>query len=126
YCLASTVNGLTGPAFTPGGNKCAWAEALDTGNIFINKFGSWRLMLSDFTVNAGVPSFTTTTNINPPGSVWVEPGNFSPDGHSLLISSDIGIANAEGQDQFILDINNGNVVNLTNSPMVWDEHGVFS
>jgi len=34
--------------------------------------------------------------------------------------------NAEGQDQYILNIATGEVKNLTNSPKIWDEHGVFS
>ena len=29
-------------------------------------------------------------------------------------------------DQYILDITTGSVRNLTNSPTLWDEHGVFS
>ncbi len=43
-----------------------------------------------------------------------------------MISSDIGMSDAEGMDQFTLDINTDSTVNLTNSPKVWDEHGVFS
>ena len=29
-------------------------------------------------------------------------------------------------DQYILNIRTGKLINLTNSPTVWDEHGVFS
>lgn len=35
-------------------------------------------------------------------------------------------ANVEGQDQYILDVFSGQITNLTNSPNIWDEHGVFS
>ncbi len=56
----------------------------------------------------------------------MEPGNFAPDGRHILISSDIGMRDSQGQDQFILDTATGQVKNLTNSPTVWDEHGVFS
>ncbi len=128
WCLLSTTeSGMTGPAFTPDGKKCVWAEALDSANLMKDKFGKWRLMLSEFGMDAqGNACFTSSKNINPKGAVWVEPGNFSPDGKSILLSSDIGLKDARGQDQFILDITNGNIVNLTNSPTVWDEHGVFS
>ncbi|MBC7828231.1 MAG: PD40 domain-containing protein [Chitinophagaceae bacterium] len=126
YNLATTEGGFTGPAFTPDGTKAAWAEALSNSNLAVDVFGKWRLQLSSFVVNNGTPSFAATTNINPPGARWIEPGNFSNDGHSLLISSDIGLTNAEGQDQYLLDINTGKVTNLTNSPMIWDEHGIFS
>lgn len=126
YNLAYTENGITGPAFTPNGSKCVWAEAKDSSNIFVDVFGVWRLRLEDFVVNNGVPSFANTTDITPPGSRWNEPGNFAPDGVRFTFNSDIGMVNAEGQDQYIMDITTGNVINLTNSPMIWDEHGVFS
>ncbi|MEP6711534.1 MAG: hypothetical protein ABJA37_03910 [Ferruginibacter sp.] len=126
YTLATTDKGFTGPAFIPGGSKAAWAEALSGSDLSVDVFGKWKLQLSNFVVNSGVPSFTGTTDISPAGSRWIEPGNFSSDGHSLLASSDIGILNAEGQDQFIIDINTNKIINLNNSPKIWDEHGVFS
>lgn len=126
YNLATTQHGFTGPAFTPNGTQCAWAEALDSSNIFVDVFGKWKLRLSNYSESSGTPAFVTTSDITPAGARWIEPGNFSPDGHSLLVSSDIGMTNAQGQDQFIVDIVSGQVTNLNNSPMVWDEHGVFS
>jgi hypothetical protein len=65
-------------------------------------------------------------DVTPSGAHWVEPGNISPDGRFFTFNSDIGIADAEGQDQFVLNLNTGEVTNLTNSPQLWDEHGVFS
>ena len=127
WTTLASVAGFTGVAFTPDGKKGAYAEARDSTNFVTQRFGRWNLKLADFQVVGGVPSFTNIKNINPAGSTWIEPGNFSPDGKSLLVSSDIGLTNAEGQDQFIVDITNGNVTNVTpNSPQVWDEHGVFS
>lgn len=125
--LATTVHGMTGPAFTPDGKKCVWAEALDSANLMKDKFGRWRLMLSEFGIDQqGNACFTSSKNINPKGATWVEPGNFAPDGKRVLLSSDIGMTDARGQDQFILDITTGNIINLTHSPKVWDEHGIFS
>lgn len=127
YNLGTMEAGMTGPSFTPDGSKCVYAEALDSSNLAVDVFGVWKFKLADFVVDVnGNPSFANTTDISPAGSRWLEPGNFAPDGISLLFNSDIGMTNAEGQDQYILDITNGNVTNLTNSPMVWDEHGVFS
>jgi len=56
---------------------------------------------------------------------WNEPGNFSPDNVSILLSGSVE-KDAQGQDQYILNIKTGELKNLTNSPTVWDEHGVFS
>jgi len=128
WCLlATTVHGMTGPAFTPNGKTCVWAETLDSANMIKDKFGRWRLMQSEFATDAaGNAVFTSTKDITPKGAVWVEPGNFSPDGKTVLLSADIGLDDARGQDQYTLDITTGKVVNLTNSPKIWDEHGVFS
>lgn len=126
YQLATTIRGVTGPAFTPDGSLCVWAEAQDSSNLFEDIFGLWKLNQTEFSINQGIPSFSNTTDITPAGAHWVEPGNFAPDGHRVLLSADIGLSNAEEQDQYILDIQDGSVINLTNSAKVWDEHGVFS
>ena len=119
-------DGYTGVAWTPDGTRGVWAQIVD-GNIFKNKFGQWELILADFREDArGVPSFTNLRNITPKGARWVEPGDFAPDGRSLALNADVGMTNAEGQDQYILDVTNGRLRNLTNSPDLWDEHGVFS
>lgn len=119
-------NGYVGTAFTRDGKQAVWAEIVG-GNLFVDHFGVWKLYMADFSVSAdGVPSMLNKREITPEGARWVEPGTFAPDGRHILISSDIGIADAQGQDQFILDTATRRVQNLTNSPTVWDEHGVFS
>jgi Tol biopolymer transport system component len=118
--------GYTGPALTADGTRAAWAQIVD-GNVFQNLFGLWELVIADWHQDrAGTPSFTNIRNITPPGARWVEPGGFSPDGKSLLMTADIGLKDAQGMDQFIVDLTTGQISNLTNSPSVWDEHGVFS
>lgn len=127
YNLYNTEKGMVGPEFTTSGNKFAFAEAQDSSNLAVDIFGVWKLQYGDFAITNGTPSLTNVSDISPAGSRWNEPGNFSPVNDSLLIiTSDIGMTNAEGQDQFILNVINGNIVNLNNSPKIWDEHGVFS
>ena len=119
-------DGFVGVAFTPDGKRGVWAEIVD-GNVFANHFGVWKLYLADFVVQPdGTPEFVHKRDITPVGARWVEPGNFAPDGRRLLISADVGMEDAQGQDQFILDVDSGALVNLTHSPDVWDEHGLFS
>jgi Tol biopolymer transport system component len=119
------ADGFTGVAFTPDGTKAVWAQ-IANGNFLEYLFGKWQLILADFQETGGVPSFTNLRDITPAGANWVETGNFAPDNKSLLITSDIGMTNPQGMDQFILDITTGAVRNLTNSPTIWDEHGMFS
>lgn len=119
-------DGFVGVSFTPDGRQGVWAEIVD-GNVFANHLGKWKLYIADFVVNGdGAPSLINRKEITPAGARWIEPGNFAPDGRQILLSADIGIKDAEGQDQFVLDIGTGEIRNLTNSPSVWDEHGLFS
>jgi len=126
YNLAELEEGMTGPAFTPDGTKAVYANALPNSDLSVDVFGKWTLQLVEFNSDTGTPTFSNSTDISPAGARWLEPGNFSPDGETLLFNADIGMANAEGQDQYKLNINTGEVTNLTNSPEIWDEHGVFS
>jgi hypothetical protein len=122
---AGPAYGFTGTPFTPDGKKAA-AAILINGSSSSNPFGVWRLYSADFGVANGIPSLTNRTDITPAGAKWIEPGNFSPDGNHLLISTDIGLTDAEGQDQWSLDITTGALQQLTNTPAVWDEHGYYS
>lgn len=119
------ADGYTGPAFTPDGRRAVWAQIVD-GNIFQHLFGRWELILADFSEDRGVPQFTQLRNITPTGARWVEPGNFAPDGRSLLLSADIGLKDPQGQDQFVLDVFTKAIRNLNRTPGIWDEHGMFS
>ena len=126
YKLAETTGGFTGVPFTADGKLGAWAKIVDGNIIAYPAFGLWKLMLGEFVEENGVPSFKNVKDVSPPSAVWLEPGNFSPDGQSLLITADIGMKDNQGMDQYILNIKTGKLTNLTNSPKIWDEHGVFS
>ena len=122
------AGGFTGVAFTPDGQQGVWAQIVD-GNVFAYTFGKWQLILADFKQVNGTPSFTNLRDITPVNTDWVEPGNFSPNGTDLVLTADYGFSNhaqVMGQDQYVLNIVSGRITNLTNSPSVWDEHGVFS
>src|SRR5262249_42106155 len=73
----------------------------------------------------GNPMLSNIHDITPKGMVWNEPGNFAPDNATLVFTGSVE-KDAEGQDQYTLNIRTGKLTNLTNSPTVWDEHGVFS
>ena len=118
-------DGFTGPAFTPDGTQAIWSQIVD-GNVFrYSPFGRWELILADVQVKDGAPSYANLRNITPRGMHWNEPGDFSPDGVSFVLTGSTE-KDAQGQDIYILNIKTGKLTNLTNSPTVWDEHGVFS
>jgi Tol biopolymer transport system component len=119
------ADGFTGPAFTPDGRQAVWSQIMDGNILKYRPFGRWELTLADFEERNGKPAFVNKRDITPRGMHWNEPGNFHPDGVSLVITGSVE-ADAQGQDQYILDIRNGRLTNLTNTPKVWDEHGVFT
>ena len=126
YKLVNTTGGYTGVAFTPDGKLGAWADAVDSP-IKYPCFGLWKLMLGEFVEKNGGLAVKNVKDISPRGAVWLEPGNFSPDGQSLMLTADIGMTDNQGMDQYILDIKTGKLTNLTNTPNnVWDEHGLFT
>ncbi len=123
--VTGVADGYTGPAITPDGKKVVWSQIAD-GNIFAYwPFGRWELTMVDFSVVDGRPTFTNKKNITPSGMNWNEPGNFSSDNATLLFTGSTE-KDAQGMDQYLLNIKTGRLKNLTNSPTVWDEHGMFS
>lgn len=123
--VKGTADGYTGPALTKDGTKAVWSQIMD-GNIFAYwPFGRWELILADFHEDKGIPKFTNLRNITPKGMNWNEPGNFHPDNEWLLFSGS-DQKDAQGMDQFVLNIRTHELKNLTRSPTVWDEHGRFS
>jgi Tol biopolymer transport system component len=123
--IPGKADGYTGPAFTRDGRRAVWSQIMD-GNVFAYwPFGRWELVLADVEEHDGAPRMTNLKNITPKGMNWNEPGNFHPDGVNLLLTGSVE-KDAQGMDQYLLNINTGALTNLTNSPTVWDEHGLFS
>lgn len=123
-----SAQGYVGPVCTSDGKTVAWTELVD-GNILRNLFGIWKLYTANFDVRGGIPSFVNKHDISPSGARWLEVGNFAPDDRRVLLSTDLGLPeprNPEGQDQWSVDIYSGRLQRLTNTPRVWDEHGVYS
>jgi Tol biopolymer transport system component len=119
------ADGYTGPAFSNDGKYAVWSQIAD-GNIFrYTPFGRWELIRAQFQERNGVPSLINQKDITPAGMAWNEPGNFAPDNVSLLITGSTE-KDAQGMDQYILNVETGRLENLTNTPTVWDEHGLLS
>lgn len=122
-----TDQGYTGPAVAPGG-QLYWARIV-SGNIFEYTFGKWLMERGELVFDAsGVPSIQNIVDLTPPDTNWVEPGTVSADGKSLVWTMDTGLApnKAAGMDQWIQNLETGELTNINNTPKVWDEHGVFS
>ncbi|MCC6587042.1 MAG: PD40 domain-containing protein [Bryobacterales bacterium] len=122
--VKGTPDGYTGPAITRDGRKAVWSQIVD-GNVLKYSFGRWQLMLADFEERNGAPALVNRRDITPKGMHWNEPGSFHPDNETVLFTGSTQ-KDAQGMDIHTLNIRTGAVKNLTNSPTVWDEHGVWS
>ena len=124
--VKGVADGFSGPAVSPDGRTLVWSQIVD-GNVFAYwPFGRWQLMRAGFDDDGGAtPRLVDPRDITPVDMAWNEPGNFHPDGAHVLVSGSTA-KDAQGMDQFIIDVQTGELQNLTRSPTVWDEHGVFS
>src|SRR5262249_35421447 len=84
------ATGVLSPHFSPDGTKIAWAQIVNTPVNTTTPVGTWQLWEADFVVNSGVPSVQNLRNLSSPQSTWFEIEDWSPDGSTLLVSSDIG------------------------------------
>jgi Tol biopolymer transport system component len=119
------ADGYTGPAFTSDGRKAIWSQAADGNILAYWPFGRWELILADVDEQNGMPVLRNHQDITPSGMHWNEPGGLAPDDVSLLLTGSTE-KDAQGMDQYILNLQTKKLTNLTNSPKVWDEHGQFS
>jgi hypothetical protein len=119
------ADGFTGPAFTSDGRTAVWSQIADGNILNYYPFGRWELIVADVYQFLDMPVFVNLRNITPEGMHWNEPGNFAPDSETMLLSGSTE-KDQQGMDQYLFNIRTGALTNLTNSPKVWDEHGVFS
>lgn len=120
-----TADGYTGPALTSDGKKAVWSQIVDGNVLKYWPFGRWELVIADVAEENGMPTLRNTRNITPPGMHWNEPGNFAPDDEWIMLSGSVE-KDAQGMDQYLLNVRTQELRNLTRSPKVWDEHGLLS
>jgi len=117
--------GYTGPGFTSDGKKAIWSQIADANILVYWPFGRWELILADLEEVDGMPRLVNLKNITPKGMNWNEAAGFLADDESVPLSGSTE-KDAQGMDQYILNVRTGELTNLTKTPAIWDEHGVFS
>jgi Tol biopolymer transport system component len=119
--------GATNPMFSPDGKKVFWSG--NTGNR--SRTGSpWKqkaLYMADFAFNDGDPALTNTREFQPgENQDFYEAYGFSPDGKRVMFAGNV----ISGNPWYDLDIcamdKQGNMMQLTDSPRVWDRFATYS
>jgi Tol biopolymer transport system component len=120
-------NGVLHAHFSRDGSQLAWSEMYAPGKIFgkRNLLGRWRLMVADFSFETDGPLLSNIRAYEPGGPGFYENHGFSPDGGSLLFSS-----NFEGKGRldshiYTMDLRTERLVRLTQG-RGWNEHAHYS
>jgi Tol biopolymer transport system component len=113
------------PHFSHDGTRLFWAERL--GSSVGTEWGQWALKIADFVIENGIPSIENV-KIYQPGQhkYFYESHCFSPDDSKIIFTSNMDNQSDVGFDIYSMDLITGEVINLTNTPNDWDEHGQIS
>ena len=116
--------GALSPYFSPDGTQVVWSKLARPSTRQRDKFfGEWELHVATF--NWEHSPRLEDDRLLLDGQLYESHG-FSPDGRTLLFSSDRGLAFSGGLDLFELDLPSGDLRNLTNTPDAYDEHARYS
>jgi hypothetical protein len=110
------------PVFSPDGSRLAWTERVGGPNLLDTRyeFGSWELKVADFVAGPEGCWLSNIQTLTPGGPGFYETGGFSPDGGSLLFTTDTTTGNAWQSQIARIDLTTGDVVQLTHSD--YNEH----
>lgn len=117
--------GTLAPKLSPDETKMVWASLVGMTSSTA-PLGNWRLMEADFVVTNGVPSLQNVQDISAPNGTWFEPVAWSPDGSTIIVSSDAGLPYQYGADDFAVNLSSGTWTDISNQPLYWDEHAYYS
>lgn len=128
YWKIWTVPGINGgvlhPHFSNRGDKLLWAERFPLGN---KNYGGWELRVADFSVENGVPTLRNVQAYRPGTRPdFYESHGFTLDDNKIIFSGNPDGQSTDGIDIYTMDLATQQLVNLTNSPDMWDEHAQLS
>ena len=121
----SQADGVMNPAFSPDGSKLLWSRLVASASSTA-PWGVYRLMLANFSVASGTPTISDVRDITPPGMQFVEAHVFSPDGRTVLVTSNLDTTTSKQMNIFRIDLASGIATNLTPGSTMWNEHAIFS
>lgn len=88
------------------GTRIVWAQM--HGDVSLRApLASWRIKIAQLSWSAGRPRLTDVQTREPQQHRFYEPYGFSPDGRSILLSSDYGMPSAFNAQIFLMDVATG-------------------
>lgn len=117
------ASGVLHPHFSHDGKKLFWSQRVGPGG----PSGIWALKVADFSAVGSNPKLINIKTYQPGAKPrFYESHGFSQDNTKIIFSGNPDNQTDTGFDIYTLDLINGELKNLTNSPSVWDEHAQFS
>lgn len=119
------AGGLLHPHFSRDGQTLAWTQRVS--NTPKDLGGAWVIQLADFVLENGLPSLANLRTLHPwTGEGTAEVHSFSPDGGTLLYTTNGAGQTEHGYDIYALDLASGASTPLTDTRLEWDEHAHYS
>ncbi|PIR43525.1 hypothetical protein COV24_02330 [candidate division WWE3 bacterium CG10_big_fil_rev_8_21_14_0_10_32_10] len=112
--------GVLHPHFSHDGNKIVWSE--------LQSLNTWALKVADLYFDNGTPKLQNIKTYQPGDTArFYESHGFTLNDSAIIFSgTPYKSQSTWGNDIFTLNLSNGTVVNLTNTPKKWEEHANLS
>jgi Tol biopolymer transport system component len=123
------VGGVLVPRLSKRGDRLVWSKLIATPRDKRMKsgvFGRWEINVADFRTSGGEPRLDNIRNVTPPGGIFYEAQDWSPDDSRILFAADIGRSNPYAMDIFSFDVARQDLRRLTDTGDEWDEQASYS
>lgn len=132
YQLTDTpANGDSGtlhPHFSKDGRRISWSEMVHRAKPLRaeRRFGLWQLKIGDFVIGRSGPALVNVKSFQPGGPAFYENHGFSPDGRTLLYTSNQRGGRLFKENKiYALDLATGASQILTDND-AYNEHAIYS
>ncbi len=117
--------GVLHPHFSNKGNQITWAQRYSANG---SPYGLWTIEVADFSVQNGTPVVSNIHSYSPGAQQqFYETHGFSPDDSKIIFSGNLTAGmSVYDIDIYTLDLQTGQLVDLTNSNDAWDEHAHYT
>ena len=125
---ATHDSGVLHPHFSRDGAQLSWSEMYERPALGERgkEFGYWKLKVADFSLGADGPVLSNVREYEPGGPAFYENHGFSPNGDTLIFSSNFGRGGSVWQntDIYTMNLTTLSVTQLTNAH--YNEHAHYS
>ena len=124
YTKYRAVYGVLDPIWSRDGKQLFWSEMLK-GPDWRNQFGTWRLRLANVNFTDNGTFLANIRDITPWGGKFFESHAFSPDGSSVIFTSDLGARHTWHPIIWSMNLASRELTQLSNSGY-WNEHADYT